>query len=117
MKEVIRFQAHGYAANCETEPEDSMFLCQETLNNIWDADLQHGQKWTVCLQKRTTERRPYVAAIKLDIPKNFYLGVHYEKPNGRMARNVKLVHDSDDMAARLNLGEEKWWAWLEVDND
>ena len=120
VKNVIRIPAHTYrmAIPNEAPPNNSMFLCGETLAEIWEDEFKYGSEWTVCLQKRTAKsRRPYVAAIKLDIPDDFCAhGVRYETKHGRMSQRKLFVHETDTMVTDHNLAGE-YWVWVELDND
>jgi hypothetical protein len=111
---TIKIPAYGYG---KTPSKASMFVCGNTLAEIWDHEFPHDSTWTVCLRKRTAKgRRPYKEAVKLDIPFGFErLGIKHELTSGLMSCKRLLVHDSDAIIRNLNLDGGEFWAWIELD--
>jgi len=89
-----------------------MFLCERHITEIFEDDW-HETNFTACLIERTSNKRPYVDAIKINIPTTFIdKGIAFERANGRMHYEVLTIF-ADDVILQLNMKNKKFWAWVE----
>jgi len=91
---------------------NKMFLCERHLRQIFEGDWCN-QDFTACLVERTSNKRPYVEAIKVKVPNDFRSkGVIFEMPSGIMHSIVLTVY-ADDVVLYHSLKNRKFWAWVE----
>lgn len=106
---ITRIEGDTHAADGE------LYVCARILGEIWEGDYYNIRKFTVCLKERTSEKRPYKAAIKLDIPRYFVRkGVKYELEDGSMSDGTVLTCSADAHVIQRKLQNKKYWAWLEL---
>ncbi len=109
MKETIQIRC---TTKCNSG--DKMFLCERHLCKIFEGDWCN-KNFTACLVERTSNKRPYVDAIKVNVPNNFAnKGIVFETPNGIMHSEVLTIY-SDDVVLDHNMKNREFWAWLELE--